>query len=111
MCKLNKKGLDKSPLFLIQLRKKRMEGEKNEKFNDIVDLSVEEINELIKVAKDIIQNKEKYSHKCDGKKLATLFFEPSTRTRLSFEAAMMELGGNVIGFSEASSSSTAKGEV
>ena len=77
---------------------------------DIVDLSVEEINELIKVAKDIIQNKEKYSHKCDGTKLATLFFEPSTRTRLSFEAAMMELGGNVIGFSEASSSSTAKGE-
>ena len=77
---------------------------------DIVDLSVEEIEELIKVAKDIIQNKEKYSHKCDGKKLATLFFEPSTRTRLSFEAAMMELGGNVIGFSEASSSSTAKGE-
>ena len=77
---------------------------------DIVDLSVEEINELIKVAKDIIQNKEKYSHKCDGKKLATLFFEPSTRTRLSFEAAMMELVGNVIGFSEASSSSTAKGE-
>lgn len=77
---------------------------------DIKDLSVEEINELIKVAKDIISNKEKYSHKCDGKKLATLFFEPSTRTRLSFEAAMMELGGNVIGFSEASSSSTSKGE-
>ena len=77
---------------------------------DIKDLNVEEIEELIKVAKDIIQNKEKYSHKCDGKKLATLFFEPSTRTRLSFEAAMMELGGNVIGFSEASSSSTAKGE-
>ena len=77
---------------------------------DIKNLTVEEINELIKVAKDIIQNKEKYSHKCDGKKLATLFFEPSTRTRLSFEAAMMELGGNVIGFSEASSSSTAKGE-
>ena len=77
---------------------------------DIKDLTVEEIEELIKVAKDIIQNKEKYSHKCDGKKLATLFFEPSTRTRLSFEAAMMELGGNVIGFSEASSSSTAKGE-
>ena len=77
---------------------------------DIVDLSVEEINELIKVAKDIIQNKEKYSHKCDGKKLATLFFEPSTRTRLSFEAAMMELGGNVLGFSSADSSSTAKGE-
>lgn len=77
---------------------------------DIVDLSVEEIDELIKVAKDIIENKEKYSHKCDGKKLATLFFEPSTRTRLSFEAAMMELGGNIIGFSEASSSSTTKGE-
>ena len=77
---------------------------------DIVDLSVEEINELIKVAKDIIQNKEKYSHKCDGKKLATLFFEPSTRTRLSFEAAMLELGGNVIGFSSANSSSTSKGE-
>lgn len=77
---------------------------------DIKDLSVEEINELIEVAKDIIQNREKYSHKCDGKKLATLFFEPSTRTRLSFEAAMMELGGNVLGFSEASSSSVSKGE-
>lgn len=77
---------------------------------DIKDLSVEEINNLIEVAKDIIQNKEKYSHKCDGKKLATLFFEPSTRTRLSFEAAMMELGGNVLGFSEASSSSVSKGE-
>lgn len=77
---------------------------------DIKDLSVEEIEELIKVAKDIIKNKEKYIHKCDGKKLATLFFEPSTRTRLSFEAAMMELGGNVIGFSEASSSSVSKGE-
>ena len=77
---------------------------------DIKDLSVEEINELIKVAKDIINNREKYSHKCDGKKLATLFFEPSTRTRLSFEAAMMELGGNVLGFSEASSSSVSKGE-
>ncbi len=77
---------------------------------DINDLSIEEINELIEVAKDIIQNREKYSHKCDGKKLATLFFEPSTRTRLSFEAAMMELGGNVLGFSEASSSSVSKGE-
>ena len=77
---------------------------------DIKDLSVEEINELIEVAKDIISNKEKYSHKCNGKKLATLFFEPSTRTRLSFEAAMMELGGNVLGFSEASSSSVSKGE-
>ena len=77
---------------------------------DIKDLSVEEINELIEVAKDIIHHKEKYSHKCDGKKLATLFFEPSTRTRLSFESAMMDLGGNVLGFSEASSSSVSKGE-
>lgn len=77
---------------------------------DIKDLSVEEINELIKVAKDIINHKEKYSHKCDGKKIATLFFEPSTRTRLSFEAAMMELGGKALGFSEASSSSASKGE-
>ena len=65
---------------------------------------------MIEVAKDIIADGKKYSHKCDGKKLATLFFEPSTRTRLSFEAAMMELGGNVIGFSEASSSSVSKGE-
>ena len=77
---------------------------------DIKNLSVEEINELIKVANDIIQNKEKYSHKCNGKKLATLFFEPSTRTRLSFEAAMLELGGNVLGFATADSSSTSKGE-
>lgn len=77
---------------------------------DIKDLSVEEIDSLIEVAKDIINHKEKYSHKCDGKKLATLFFEPSTRTRLSFESAMIELGGNVIGFSEASSSSVSKGE-
>ena len=77
---------------------------------DIKDLSVKEIDEMIEVAKDIIANKEKYSHKCDGKKLATLFFEPSTRTRLSFEAAMMELGGNVLGFSEVSSSSVSKGE-
>lgn len=77
---------------------------------DIKDLSVEEIDSLIEVAKDIITNKEKYSHKCDGKTLATLFFEPSTRTRLSFEAAMLELGGNVLGFSEAASSSVSKGE-
>ena len=67
---------------------------------DIKDLSVEEIDNLIKVAKDIIANPEKYSHKCDGKKLATLFFEPSTRTRLSFESAMLSLGGNVLGFSK-----------
>ena len=77
---------------------------------DIKDLSVKEIDDLIKVANDIITNKEKYSHKCDGKILATLFFEPSTRTRLSFESAMLRLGGKVLGFSEAASSSTAKGE-
>lgn len=76
----------------------------------ILDLSVEEINELIAVANDIIDNPKKYAEKCHGKKLATLFFEPSTRTRLSFEAAMYELGGNVLGFSEAQSSSAAKGE-
>ena len=77
---------------------------------DIKDLSVKEIDDLIKVAKDIMLFPEKYSEKCKHKKLATLFFEPSTRTRLSFEAAMMELGGNVLGFSSASSSSTSKGE-
>ena len=77
---------------------------------DIKDLSIEEIDDMIKVAKDIIANEENYSHKCNGKKLATLFFEPSTRTRLSFESAMLSLGGNVLGFSEASSSSVSKGE-
>ncbi len=77
---------------------------------DILDLSVSEIDELISTALDIISNPEKYSHICSGKKLATLFFEPSTRTRLSFEAAMYELGGNVLGFSEAKSSSASKGE-
>ncbi len=77
---------------------------------NITDLSVEEIEDLIKVANDIIENPEKYREKCRYKKLATLFFEPSTRTRLSFEAAMMELGGSVLGFSEAQSSSSAKGE-
>lgn len=77
---------------------------------DIMDLSVEEINELIETANDIIKNPKKYSEKCKGKKLATLFFEPSTRTRLSFESAMMELGGNVIGFSDAANSSSSKGE-
>ena len=77
---------------------------------DILDLSVEEIEELITTALDIIDNPKKYAHICDGKKLATLFFEPSTRTRLSFEAAMYELGGNVLGFSESNSSSAAKGE-
>ncbi len=77
---------------------------------DIFDFSVEELDELIATAEDIIDSPNKYSESCRGKKLATLFFEPSTRTRLSFEAAMYELGGNVIGFSEASSSSSAKGE-
>ncbi len=77
---------------------------------DIQNLSVAEIEKLIDTANDIIANPQKYSEKCRGKKLATLFFEPSTRTRLSFEAAMYELGGNVIGFSEAQSSSAAKGE-
>lgn len=77
---------------------------------DIKELSKDEIKELIEVAKDMMQSPEKYSEKCKHKKLATLFFEPSTRTRLSFEAAMLELGGNVLGFSEAGSSSTAKGE-
>ena len=77
---------------------------------DIKELSVNEIDELIAKALDIIENPTKYSEKCRGKKLATLFFEPSTRTRLSFEAAMYELGGNVLGFSSADSSSSAKGE-
>ena len=77
---------------------------------DIMDLNLEELDEMIAVAKDIIADPEKYAHVCAGKKLATLFFEPSTRTRLSFEAAMYELGGNVLGFSEAQSSSAAKGE-
>ena len=77
---------------------------------DIMDLSVEEIDDLLKKATDIIENPQDYREKCKYKKLATLFFEPSTRTRLSFEAAMMELGGNVLGFSEASSSSASKGE-
>ena len=77
---------------------------------DILDFSPEELQELIDTANDIIANPEAYSQLCRGKKLATLFFEPSTRTRLSFEAAMYELGGNVIGFSEAQSSSASKGE-
>lgn len=77
---------------------------------DISELTTGEIEELICVANDIIANPEKYSEKCKGKKLATLFFEPSTRTRLSFEAAMLELGGSVLGFSEAQSSSASKGE-
>lgn len=77
---------------------------------DTIDLTLEEIDDMIALATDIIENKQKYAHVCDGKKLATLFFEPSTRTRLSFEAAMYELGGNVLGFSSADSSSASKGE-
>lgn len=77
---------------------------------DIMELTTDEIDGMIETAKDIIAHPDKYNEKCKGKKLATLFFEPSTRTRLSFEAAMYELGGNVLGFSEAQSSSAAKGE-
>ena len=75
-----------------------------------LDFSVEEIDDLLALARDIESNLPKYAHVCDGKKLATLFYEPSTRTRLSFEAAMINLGGQVLGFSEASSSSASKGE-
>ncbi len=77
---------------------------------DIVDFTPAELDELIATACDIMEHPEAYAARCRGKKLATLFFEPSTRTRLSFEAAMLELGGSVIGFSEANSSSAAKGE-
>lgn len=74
------------------------------------DLSMEELDELLTLGQDIMNNQSKYAHVCDGKKLATLFYEPSTRTRLSFEAAMINMGGQVLGFSEASSSSASKGE-
>ena len=77
---------------------------------NITDLTVEEINKLIETADDIVANHADYEDICRHKKLATLFFEPSTRTRLSFEAAMLELGGSVLGFSSANSSSAAKGE-
>lgn len=77
---------------------------------DILQLSTQEIDELVAKANDIIARPEAYAHKCDGKILATLFFEPSTRTRLSFESAMLSLGGKVLGFSSASSSSASKGE-
>lgn len=77
---------------------------------DITDLSVQEIDELIATAEDIIETPEKYAEVCHGKKLATLFFEPSTRTRLSFEAAMLDLGGKTMGFSDAATSSASKGE-
>ena len=76
----------------------------------ILDLSIPELDDLIATANDIIENPAKYAEACKGKKLATLFYEPSTRTRLSFEAAMLELGGSVLGFSEATSSSASKGE-
>ena len=75
-----------------------------------LDFSVEELDELMNLALDISKNPKKYAEVCHGKKIATLFYEPSTRTRLSFEAAMMNLGGNALGFSSASSSSAAKGE-
>lgn len=75
-----------------------------------LDLTVEELDKLLNLANDIEKNPAKYAHACDGKKLATLFYEPSTRTRLSFEAAMMNLGGNVLGFSSANASSATKGE-
>ncbi len=77
---------------------------------DIIELSTEELDELVKTALDIIDNPKKYENICKGKKLATLFFEPSTRTRMSFEAAMYELGGNVISMTDAASSSASKGE-
>ena len=77
---------------------------------DINNLTLSQIDQLIATANDIIADKDKYKDVCKGKKLATLFFEPSTRTRLSFEAAMIELGGSILGFSEAQSSSAAKGE-
>ena len=77
---------------------------------NILDLSVEEIDELIKVADDIMADPDKYREACRHKILATLFFEPSTRTRLSFESAMLNLGGQVLGFSDSNSSSSAKGE-
>ena len=75
-----------------------------------LDFSVEELDKLLKLADDIEKNPDKYKHTCEGKKIATLFYEPSTRTRLSFEAAMLNLGGKVLGFSSADSSSAAKGE-
>lgn len=75
-----------------------------------LDFSVEEIDALLDLASDIEKNPQKYAHVCDGKKIATLFYEPSTRTRLSFEAAMLNLGGSVLGFASADSSSAAKGE-
>ena len=88
-----------------------MEGKTDlENLIDIMQLSTEEIDELVKTGCDIMEHPAEYAHKCDGKILATLFFEPSTRTRLSFESAMLSLGGQVLGFSSANSSSASKGE-
>ena len=88
-----------------------MEGKTDmENLIDIMQLSTEEIDELVKTGCDIMEHPAEYAHKCDGKILATLFFEPSTRTRLSFESAMLSLGGQVLGFSSAASSSASKGE-
>ena len=75
-----------------------------------LDFTVDELDQIMDLENDIEKHPEKYAHACEGKKLATLFYEPSTRTRLSFEAAMMNLGGNVLGFSSADSSSASKGE-
>ena len=75
-----------------------------------LDLSMDELDNILNLANDIKENPTKYAHKCDGKRLATLFYEPSTRTRLSFESAMLNLGGTVIGFSSAENSSASKGE-
>ena len=75
-----------------------------------LDFSLEEVDNMLKLAQDIMNNREKYAHVCDGKKLATLFYEPSTRTRLSFEAAMINLGGQTLGFHSSDSSSASKGE-
>jgi len=97
-----------SPL-IVQINKQRR-GIRMRNLIGIEDFSKEEIDELIEVSKDIMNNRAKYSEMCKGKILATLFFEPSTRTRLSFESAMLSLGGNVLGFSNANSSSTSKGE-
>ena len=88
----------------------KLKGGNYETYNEPLDFSVEELDQLLNLANDIEANPKKYAHACDGRKLATLFYEPSTRTRLSFEAAMMNLGGNVLGFSSADSSSAAKGE-
>lgn len=87
-----------------------MEGQSMKHLLSPLDLSVSELSDLLDLARDISKDPKKYSHVCDGKKLATLFYEPSTRTRLSFEAAMLNLGGSVLGFSSANSSSASKGE-